>query len=62
MRSDSGKRTYISTTNRITTSGELKQRNDEASLRRRGIGSPYPALITGSDNKFDGLFRRYDRQ
>jgi hypothetical protein len=39
----SGKRTYISTTSRITSGEELKYRNGLAGLRGRGMHPPYPA-------------------
>jgi hypothetical protein len=37
---DSGYFTYISTSNRITSRDELKQRNGDAGLRGRGMAPP----------------------
>jgi len=49
----SGKRTYISTTNRITSGDELMYRNGLAGLRGRGIPPPYSALLTSWCTWFD---------
>lgn len=47
LRSDSGKRTCMSTTSRITSGDELKQRNALAGMRERGLPYPPAAIFPG---------------
>lgn len=50
--SDSGNRTYISTTSRITLGEELKYRNGEAGLRARGMLLPDPVQPISTASAF----------